>query len=141
VGLDMIGSSAPLLFFVFNVLWIRALALWAIAHRSTFLAEGVPTTVEVLFLLSMGGGIIGLTLVMAKPFSRLGDAQEQRRLVGLLEAAYPGVDLPICCSTRGEASLVRYLFDEKNRLKHREMSLDRSLPSASTPSSARRPRF
>lgn len=91
-----------------------------------------------LIILALRAGV-NFFVYLCRPFGRFRDASERLRLEGLLEGAYPDTVLPICCSTRWEAWLVAYLFDDARQAPHRQRALSVRLPAAtSSPSSKTR---
>lgn len=76
---------------------------------------------------------------LCSPFLRFHDPDRRPELIRLLEQAYPGVELPICCTTRWEAWLVRFVFSEENQSRHRERALAVTLPAPVR--AAQKPRF
>lgn len=96
----------------------------------------------VFFALIILSFLVGVKIMgyLCSPFARFENATERQRLVLLLERAYPGAELPICCSTKWEAWLVAYLFDDTRTAQHRQRALEVQLPAPS-PSSNTKTRF
>lgn len=116
--IGLLGASAGL-FEWWNQIWASAPV---VAKAGMFVVAGLAC-VGVLV------GSFRLLWWLCSPFLPFRDSQRRPVLIRLLEQAYPGVELPICCSTRWEAWLVEFVLSEKSQSKHRERALAVTLPA------------
>lgn len=124
----LLGASAGLFAW-----WHQAWASTAVVGKAGLVVLAGLACVVVIV------GSFRLLWWLCSPFLRFRDPDRRPELVRLLEQAYPGVELPICCSTRWEAWLVEFVLSEKSQSKHRERALAVTLPAPVR--AAQKPRF